>query len=97
MRWDWVRNIWFRLIHLAMILIVACEALLRIECPLTALENYLRNLAGETVRSGSFMGQAVHDLLFYEAPPWLFTCGYCAFAALVLSTFVMVPPKRLST
>ena len=97
LRWGWVRNIWFRLIHLAMILIVAFEALMGILCPLTTLENYLRNQAGETVRSGSFMGQAVHELLFYEAPPWLFTCGYCAFAALVLSTFVIVPPKRISS
>ena len=94
MRWDWVRNVWFRFIHLAMILVVAFEALMGIVCPLTTLENYLRNQAGETMRNGSFMGQIVHDLLFYEAPAWLFTCGYCAFAGLVLSTFVIVPPKR---
>lgn len=93
-RWEWVRNVWFRLIHLAMILVVAFEALMGIVCPLTTLENYLRSKSGETVRGSSFMGQLAHDLLFYEAPPWLFTCGYCAFAALVLSTFVIVPPKR---
>ena len=94
LRWKWVRNIWFRLIHLAMILIVVFEALMGIVCPLTTLEHYFRNQAGETARSGSFMGQVVHDLLFYEAPPWLFTSGYCVFAALVVFTFVHVPPKR---
>lgn len=93
LRWEWVRNIWFRCIHLLLILIVAFEALMGIVCPLTTLENYLRNEAGESVRNGSFMGQVVHDLLFYEAPQWLFTCGYCAFAILVLTTFIIVPPR----
>jgi len=93
LHWHRVRNIWFRASHLAMILIVAFEALMGIVCPLTTLENHLRNQAGESVRNGSFMGQVVHELLFYEAPPWLFTCGYCVFAVLVLTTFVIVPPK----
>lgn len=92
--WNWVRNIWFRAVHLAMILVVAFEALMGIVCPLTTLENYLRSEAGGTVRSGSFMGQIVHDLVFYDVPRWYFTCGYCAFAVLVLATFVIVPPKR---
>ncbi len=92
--WNWVRNVWFRLIHLTMILVVAFEAMMGIVCPLTTLENYLRNRAGETVRNGSFMAKIVHELLFYQAPSWVFTCGYCAFAALVLGTFIIVPPKR---
>lgn len=93
LRWDWVRNFWFRIVHLVMILVVAFEAVMGIVCPLTTLENYLRNQAGESVRGGSFMGQIVHDLLFYEAPSWVFTCGYCGFATLVALTFVIVPPK----
>ena len=91
--WNWVRNFWFRAVHLAMILIVAFEALVGIVCPLTTLENYLRDQSGQAVRRGSFVGQLVHDMLYYEAPPWLFTCGYCAFAALVMATFFIVPPR----
>ena len=34
-KWDWIRNLWFRLIHLAMILVVVAEAWLGIVCPLT--------------------------------------------------------------
>ena len=93
-QWQWVRNAWFRYAHLTMILIVAFEALAGIVCPLTTLENYLRGAAGETVQSGSFMAQVVHNLLFYEAPPWLFTVCYCVFAALVLLTMIIVPPRR---
>src|SRR5262249_11268514 len=33
--WRWVRNPWFRVIHLLMILIVATEAIWDITCPLT--------------------------------------------------------------
>jgi hypothetical protein len=42
LRWAWVRNFWFRFIHLASIGLVAGEALGKIECPLTTLERHLR-------------------------------------------------------
>jgi Protein of Unknown function (DUF2784) len=96
LRWEWVRNFWFRIVHLAMILVVAFEAMMGIVCPLTTLENSLRSKAGESVRDGSFMGQVVHDLLFCDVQPWVFTCGYCTFATLVLLSFVIVPPNRKS-
>jgi hypothetical protein len=92
-QWRWVRNFWFRAVHFAMIAIVAAEALLGITCPLTVLEDDLRRSAGDSIRSGSFIGRWVHDLLFYELPPWVFTVIYCVFAAIVLATFVLVPPK----
>ena len=47
LRWQWIRNPWFRGIHLAMIMIVAFEATMGIECPLTTWEGELRELAGE--------------------------------------------------
>lgn len=34
------------------------------------------------------------DLLFYDAPTWVFTAAYVAFAALVAITWVAVPPTR---
>ena len=40
--WDWVRNIWFRAIHLTAIVIVVAEALAGIPCPLTTWEKQLR-------------------------------------------------------
>ena len=42
-----VRNPWFRLSHLTMILIVALEAVVRFECPLTTWELELRVQAGQ--------------------------------------------------
>ena len=37
-RWGWVRNFWFRSLHLLAILIVAAEAVCGITCPLTTWE-----------------------------------------------------------
>ena len=40
--WQYVRNYWFRLAHLAAICFVAVESLLGMVCPLTAWEDALR-------------------------------------------------------
>lgn len=93
-RWTWVRNGWFRLTHLAAILIVAFEAMADITCPLTVWEDKLRVMAGQTVTEGTFIGRFMHDLLFYDGPPWVFTAAYIGFAALVLTTLVFAPPRR---
>ena len=90
-RWEWVRNRWFRGGHLAMIVIVVMEAWAGVTCPLTTLEQALRERAGETIYSGSFVANAVHDLLFFDLPEWCFTLVYTVFGTLVLSTLFLVP------
>jgi Protein of Unknown function (DUF2784) len=93
-RWAWVRNWWFRVLHLLAILIVAGEALLNIACPLTAWEQRLRALGGDSSRGGTFIGNLLHDLIFYEASDWAFTTAYVAFALVVALTFWLAPPER---
>ena len=93
-RWQWIRNAWFRTIHLACIVLVAAEALLGIPCPLTVWEHSLRRLAGQTTYRGDFIANWTHELLFFDIPPWVFTLIYTAFAALVLLTFLLAPPRR---
>jgi hypothetical protein len=88
--WAWIRNRWFRYAHLAAIVFVAAEALLGVACPLTVWEDFLRgNLQAE-----SFVGRWVRRLLYYEAPPWVFTTAYVAWAAAALVTLKLVPPRR---
>jgi polyferredoxin len=87
--WRWVRNPWFRYLHLAAIGFVAMEALLGIACPLTVWEDLLR---GE-VRPESFIGRWVHRLLYYRAPDWVFTAAYVAWALATLLTLRWVPPR----
>ncbi len=96
-RWQWVRNPWFRMLHLAAIGVVVLQAWLGRICPLTLWENALRARAGDAVYAGSFIAAHVTALLYYDAPAWLFTAAYTAFAALVVATWWWVRPRRLST
>jgi polyferredoxin len=89
-RWSWVRNPWFRYLHLAAIVFVAAEALVGYACPLTLWEDLLRGGA----RPGSFVGRWVQRLLYYNAPEWVFTTLYAAWAAATLVTFWLVPANR---
>lgn len=88
--WRWVRNLWFRLAHLAAIVFVALESLAGVWCPLTVWEDALRGAANEK----SFIARWVHRLMFYQFPEWVFTVAYVLFAAAVAMTFVLVPPAR---
>ena len=91
--WSWVRNMYFRLVHLAMIGIVAGEAMAGIPCPLTVWEKQLRVRAGQASYSGDFLGYWVHQFIFYRAEPWVFTLLYVTFALLVVAALVLVPPQ----
>ena len=92
-RWGWARNRWFRLTHLTAILIVAVEAMASVECPLTTWEDNLRAMGGQTVTEGTFIGRIMHGVLYYDAPPWVFTAAYISFAVLVLGTLFLAPPR----
>lgn len=94
--WHWVQNRCFRYLHLAAILIVVVESLLGIVCPLTTLESWLRNRAGQVAYRGDFLGHWVHELLFFDGPPWTFTLVYAVFGLIVAATFWLSPPAPSS-
>ena len=87
--WEWVRNSWFRYLHLAAIAFVAAEAALGVACPLTIWEDMLRG----GLRPESFVGRWVYRLLYYQAPEWAFTSLYLAWAVATLVTLRLVPPR----
>ena len=88
--WRWIRNPWFRYLHLAAIVFVAVEALLGVACPLTLWEDLLRG----SVRAESFVARWVHRLLYYRAPEWIFTTAYALWTLATLLTLWRVPPRR---
>jgi hypothetical protein len=88
--WVWVRNPWFRYLHLAAIAFVAAEALLGIACPLTIWEDLLRGGA----RPETFVGRWVYRLLYYQAPDWVFTAIYAAWTVATLISLLLVPTNR---
>jgi Protein of Unknown function (DUF2784) len=87
-RWTWIRNWRWRLLHLVAIAVIASESIFGIDCPLTVWEDRLR---GEQLSTG-FIERWVDAVLFYDAPTWVFTVAYVAFALLVAITWVAVPP-----
>ena len=91
--WSWVRNPWFRSVHLAAIAFVVLQAWLGAICPLTALEMTLRAQAGDAVYTGSFVAHWLASILYIEAPPWVFTLAYTAFGALVVAGWFLVRPR----
>lgn len=92
LHWSWVNRPWFRLLHLATIAIVVAESWLGITCPLTTWEMWLREKADEVTYSGGFIEHWMQDLLYYDAPPWVFVLCYSFFGALVLASWWKYPP-----
>lgn len=93
-RWRFVRNFYFRALHLALIGYIAIQALAGKNCPLTDWENELRLKAGtEAHYAGSFIAHWVQRLLFYNADEWVFTVAYALFFGLVLATQFWVRPN----
>ena len=91
-RWAWIRNLWFRLVHLAAIGIVIAESWFGGICPLTDWESRLREAAGSAGYSESFIGYWLQKILFYDIAPWIFTTAYTVFGILVLLAWILAPP-----
>ena len=93
-QWAWVRNFWFRISHLVAIGIVVLQSWLGVICPLTTWEMALREKAGEATYSGTFISHWLQELLYYNAPWWVFVLAYSIFAALVIISWFWVKPRR---
>ena len=91
LRWGWVRNRPLRIAHLLAIALVSLLSLFGIACPLTVLEDWLRNGSPEPQ---GFIQRWVSRLLYYDLPAWVFTLAYVVFALMVLLTWRLVPPDR---
>ena len=94
--WNWVRNRWFRIAHLLAIGVVVLQAWLGVICPLTILEMWLRERAGDAVYAGTFISHWLESILYYQAPMWVFTVCYTVFGAVVVLSWFWVRPQRRS-
>jgi Protein of Unknown function (DUF2784) len=103
LHWRWIRNPWFRVSHLIMILIVALEAVIQFKCPLTTWEENLRELAGQMRPGGDvedigFIARLLRDTLMFDNSwdAFLNNCYYLV-AGIVLATIFLVPPRFRKT
>jgi hypothetical protein len=103
LRWGWIRNPWFRVSHLLMILVVAGEAFINFECPLTTWERQLREEAGQMdgtrehpsdIDDASFVARLFRKIMFPDRYwyPYIHP-GYYTFALLVLLMILVAPPR----
>ena len=94
--WLWVRNPWFRVTHLLGIGVVVLQSWFGVICPLTIWEMDLRSKAGETIYEGSFITHWLNELLYYQAPSWVFVVCYTVFGGLVLASWFLERPRAFS-
>jgi hypothetical protein len=95
-RWPFVRNRRFRFLHLFAMGFVLAESLAGFICPLTTWENELRVRAGGSqAYEKSFVEFWFGRLLFHDWSETTFTFLYTVFFILLVSSFWLVPPRRL--
>jgi hypothetical protein len=90
--WPWVNGVWFRAAHLVAIGVVVAQSWFGMVCPLTTLEAWLREQAGEPTYHQSFVAYWLRRLMFFEAPDWVFAVAYTVFGLLVVVTWWRYPP-----
>lgn len=91
--WAWVRNPWFRLLHLGAIIVVVAQAWLGRICPLTIWEMALRERGGQSTYESTFVSYWFQQVLYYDAPMWVFAVCYTVFASGVLLCWWWAPPR----
>jgi hypothetical protein len=94
--WGWVRNPWFRVMHLLAIGVVVLQSWFGALCPLTEFEMALRSQAGDTVYAGTFISHWLETILYYQAPAWVFVVCYTAFGLVVIGSWFWVKPRSFT-
>jgi hypothetical protein len=93
-RWEWVGNLWFRVGHLVAAVLVTAQAWMGRLCPLTVLENHLREQAGQEPYPGFFVAYWARQVVFADAESWVFAVVYTVFVALLLLSFALPRPRE---
>ncbi len=84
--WRWVRNAWFRYVHLAAVMFTLVRVWLGMTCPLWILEDHVR---GSTTATYDRVTQWCHRLCFRGSPHRDFQIKVTLFAALVLAQMIL--------
>ena len=91
--WSFVRVFWWRALHVALLALVAMQAVLGQVCFLTVWQAALLRRAGEAANDAPFIARIVNRLLFWPLPLWFFAMLYVAVCAVVLLMWWLVPPR----
>ena len=92
-RWAFIRVFWWRALHVAILALVAVQAVLDQVCFLTTWQAQLLRRAGESAAEAPLIARIVNRLLFWPLPLWVFALLYVAVGAAVLLLWWLVPPR----
>jgi Protein of Unknown function (DUF2784) len=89
--WQFVRIRWWRMLHIAILAIVAVQALLGRACILTLWQD---SLAGGSGHAPLIMRWVI-GLIYWPLPMWFFALLYLAVLTYTLALWFLVPPRRV--
>lgn len=89
--WRLVRVLWLRLVHLALLAVVALQAVAGRACILTIWQD---DLTGSRAGVPPLIMRWVNGLIYWNLPFWVFTVLYVAVFAYVVALWFSVPPRR---
>jgi Protein of Unknown function (DUF2784) len=91
--WRFVRLFWWRALHLAILAVVALQAILDRACFLTLWQAALRQGAGEAASPGPLIQGWIERAIFWPLPLWFFATLYIAVWIYALLLWRLVPPQ----
>jgi len=92
--WAFVRGIWWRALHLALLFVVALQALFGHACFLTLWQATLEQNAGQATSREPLIARWVDSVIFWNLPIWFFAALYVAVLIYALALWRWVPPAR---
>lgn len=91
--WKFVRIFWWRALHLAILGVVAFQALFDRICFLTLWQNELLRGAGEAGSEAPLVQSWIIRAIFWPLPIWAFAVLYGLIWIYVLALWWLVPPR----
>lgn len=92
--WRFVRIFWWRALHVAVLALVAVQAVVQQACFLTVWQGALLRRAGEAAADEPFIAGFVNRLIFWPLPLSVFAAAYVAICVYVVLLWWLVPPGR---
>ena len=90
MNWKTFKIKKLRVLHLLLIFFVTFESVFGFTCPLTSIENYLRN----ALNKHSFISYWLQKIIFWDLPNFYFLILYCACLTLTICWWKFFPPQK---
>jgi hypothetical protein len=94
LNWSFVRSFWWRVVHLAVLGIVALQALIGALCFLTIWQTSLIRAAGGPSGEPSRIDEWLTRAVFWPLPMWAFVVLYVAALVFAAAMWWLVPPHR---